>query len=186
MMILKFRQNIATWFLNRKIKKLNRDSKAVGFSEATKIGILYDASKEDDYLLVKKLVQEIRDEHKDVLALGYINAKNLPRNRYIKLGLDFFTKKQLNWYKKPVGLTATNFINENFDVLINLNIEKVYPLRYLAAATKASFKIGRYNSGNQGYCDFMVKAERRSGLEDLIKQTMHYLKIINNNELQKA
>ncbi|MBT8196221.1 MAG: hypothetical protein KJO64_07325 [Bacteroidia bacterium] len=185
-MILKFRQNIATWFLNRKIKKQNRVAKAVGFNDAKKIGILYDATKEDNYQLVKKMVEGIRSEHKEVVAMGFINAKSLPRNRYIKLGLDFFTKKNLNWYKKPVGPTIDNFVKENFDVLINLNIENAYPLRYLAAATKASFKIGRFNNSNSGYCDFMLQVEKKTGLDGLIDQSMHYLKIINSNELQKA
>lgn len=185
-MILKFRQNISTWFLNRKIIKQKRVSKSVGFNQAKKIGILYDASNEKNYLLVKKMVQDIRDAHKDVCALGYINAKNLPENRYIKLGLDFFTKKHLNWYKKPVGPTIDNFVKENFDVLINLNIESVYPLRYIAAATKASFKIGRFNNSNAGYCDFMLQVDKRTGVEGLIQQSMHYLKIINNNELQEV
>ena len=185
-MILKFRQNISTWFLNRKIKKQKRVSKSVGYNQAKHIGILYDASKEKDYLLVKRLVQEIREAHKDVYALGYINAKNLPENRYIKLGLDFFTKKNLNWYKKPVGPTIDNFVKENFDVLINLNIENAYPLRYVAAATKSSFKIGRFNSSNEGYCDFMLQVDKRIGLEGLIQQSMHYLKIINSDEFQKA
>jgi len=185
-MILKFRQNIATWFLNRKIKKQNRSATAVGFNDAKKIGVLYDASKEENYLLVKKMVEDIRKEHKEIIALGFINAKNLPRNRYIKLGLDFITKKDLNWYKKPVGTTIDNFVKENFDVLINLNIEGAYPLRYLAAATKASFKIGRFNNSNNGVCDFMLQVEKKKGLGGLIDQSMHYLKIINNNELQKA
>ena len=185
-MVLKFRQNIATWFLRRKVKKQSRQNKSVGYKEARKIGILYDASREQDYLLIKKLVHDLREEHKEVLALGYINAKKLPKNTFIKLGLDFITKKNLNWYKKPVSQTATNFTKEKFDVLINLNIESAYPLRYIAAASHATFKIGRFNKNNKGFCDFMLQVEKNTELKDLIEQSMHYLKIINSNELQKA
>lgn len=78
------------------------------------------------------------------------------------------------------------FIHANFDILINLNIQKCFPLKYLAAITKASFKIGRYESRHQQYLDFMIKTNESVTLKQFIELTNKYIKIIGNGTNQIA
>ncbi|MEO5571269.1 MAG: hypothetical protein ABIT08_00495 [Bacteroidia bacterium] len=163
-----------------------REQKSVPFSEAKTIGILYDATNERDYELVKKFVKEIREQKKDVLALGYYNAKELPNMRYVKLGLDFFTKKSLNWHLKPNQAAISNFINAKFDILINLTIEKNFPLKYIFAKTKAKFKIGKYDKKNAAYYDMMIQTDENVSLGKFIELTVHYLNQLRNADLQKT
>jgi hypothetical protein len=180
------RHKIANYLFHREMKNHKRVQKSVPFSEAKTIGILYDATTERDYELVKKFVKEIRDQHKDVLALGYYDKKELPDTRFVKLGLDFFTKKHLNWHLKPHHHGIHNFINAEFDILINLAIEKNFPLKYIFAKTKARFKIGRYEKINARYYDMMIHTDENVSLGKFIELVVHYLNQLRNANLQEA
>src|SRR5450432_876212 len=111
----KLKNKIANYLLVREMNMQRRDHKSVSFDRAKTIGILYDSTNERNYELVKSYVKRMRDEFKkDVLALGYYNDKELPQMRYSKLGLDFFTKKNLNWRMKPTHPMVSKFINADF------------------------------------------------------------------------
>ena len=74
----------------------------------------------------------------------------------------------------------------DFDILINLNIEKCFPLKYISAKTKAKFKIGRYDKKNAAYCDMMISTEENISLGKFIEQLLHYLNLLNNDRLQEV
>lgn len=182
----KIKSKVANYVFMREMNNYRREQKLVPFTEAKKIGILYDSTNEKHYEIVKKLVKDIRAQQKDVLALGYYDNKQLPNTRYVKLGLDFFTKKSLNWYLKPHNPNINNFINADFDILINLNIEKSFPLKYISAKTKAKFKIGKYDKKNAPFCDMMISTEENISLGKFIEQLLHYLNLLKNDHLQEA
>ena len=78
-------------FLNEFRNKFSKGG-VVPFDQATSIGIIYDSSNEAHYDIVRKYVKELREtHHKDVLALGYYDQKELPTLRFSKLGLDFLS-----------------------------------------------------------------------------------------------
>lgn len=174
------RSKISGFLLQKEILKQQRKSEVVTFEQARNIGILYDATAESDYELIKNYVRDMRGLSKEVIALGYYDQKELPNTRFMKLGLDFFTQKALNWKMKPVNPIVTNFINKEFDILICLNLDRCIPLRYVSSLTRARFKIGRYDQSSAPIFDFMIKADGAITLKQMIEQVNHYLKLIKN------
>ena len=179
------RYKISNYLLQQEIRNLNRQVSVIPFSEAKNIGILYEATHDKDYELIKNYVKDLRSYSKDVLALGYYNRKELPETRYIKLGLDFFTLKSLNWKMKPNHPIVTNFMNREFDILICMNLDRSIPIRYVSSHTKARFKIGRYDPVCAKIFDFMIKVEDKPDLRIMIEQVNHYLKLIKNEKYQE-
>ncbi len=182
----KLRGQLANYLFNRELRNHVRKPHTVAFEDAKSIGIIYDATENDDYELVKNYVKELRDQKKDVLALGFVNQEELPNMRFSKLGLDFFTRKNLNWYFKPSHPMVSKFIDGDFDIMIFLNVENLTPLKYVAAATKAHFKIGKYDGKNSRYCDCMIKTEDHIPLNQFILLVNQYLKIFSNAQPSKA
>lgn len=183
----KIKQNYVNYLFLREFRNQKRNFKSVTFDEAKTIGILYNATSEKNYEIVKQFVKEIRAQQKDVMALGYIDKREIPDMRYAKLGLDFFTRKAVNWKMKPKHPSVNNFINSDFDILINLNTEKCIPLKYISAMTRAKFKVGRFDKKNILFCDLMIKVGETMGLKDFIEQITHYLKLLkHDNTLKKA
>lgn len=182
----KIRNKIADYLFHRELRTTKRNPRTISFSNARTIGILYDATHEEDYETIKEYVRQMRDQKKEVLALGYVDMNELPAMRFSKLGLDFFTFKNLNWVLKPTHPMVDKFIHSNFDILININLHKCFPLKYLAAITKANFKIGRYEGRHHQYLDFMIKTNDNVSLRQFIELTNTYLKVIGNGTTQIA
>ena len=176
-------RNIRVWlghqrFINE-MKKINRNPEIVSFDEASKIGILYDATDERDSDSVKNYIKNIRANFKkDILAMGFVDRKETHKSQYAQFGLDFFTKKDLNFQMIPINPIVNNFINEKFDILINLNSGKCFPLRYISAMSKARFRVGRYSSSNTIYFDMMIKLNGEPPIRTVIEEIEHFLRLI--------
>ena len=176
----KLKQKIAHFLFNRKMRGHKRNPRTVSFEKARSIGIVYDATEEKDYELVKNYVKEIRDQRKEVVALGYVDLLELPVMRFSKLGLDFFTRKDLTWYLKPNHHIVTKFTEQDFDILINLDTQKCFPVNYVSVLSNARFKIGKYDKKNSRFCDFLIKTDENTSLRQFIDHINHYIRFIGN------
>lgn len=177
------KQKAASYLFYRELQRQHHQPRTTSFGNARTIGILYDATIERNYEIVKAYVKHLRDDFKkDVLALGYYDGNELPPMRFSKLGLDFFTKKNLNWHFKPSHPMISKFVNLDFDYLICLNVDRCMPLRYISAATKAGFKIGRYEKGYAGLYDFMISVNGQVTLPQFIDHVNNYLKHIGHDK----
>ncbi len=164
------------------IKKINVKREVVGFNEALKIGLLYDATDEKDYEYIKTYVKHVRSNYKkDILAMGYVDKKMLPASQFAQYGLDFFTRKDLNYGMIPVDPIVDNFINAKFDILINLNSGKCFPLRYIAAVSNARFRVGRYAKSHTACYDMMIKMKGDLPIKNVIEEVEHFLRLIKQS-----
>ncbi len=176
-----FRHKIANHLFLREFRNHKAQQHMVSFNEAKSIGILYDSSDEKNFELVRKYVKDIRENHhKEVLALGYYDQSELPPMRFAKLGLDFFTRKSLNWYFKPISPIVRNFTQKDFDILLDLHTGNSIPYRYIVALSKAKFKIGRYERTAAPFYDFMISTPEQIQLPQFIQQVNHYLSILKH------
>jgi hypothetical protein len=180
------RDKISNYLLGKEIRNSKRQAVLIPFTDAKNIGILYDATLDKDYELIKNYVKDIRALSKDVIALGFYNGKDLPGSRLMKLGLDFFSRNSLSWKQKPNNAIVNNFMNRHFDILICLSLDRSIPLRYVASNTKAKFKIGKYDPASSGIFDFMIKSDGDTNLKQMIEQVNHYINLIRNETYEKA
>ncbi len=176
-------KDIRAWFGNhrflREIKKLDRKREVISFDDASKIGILYEATDERDSDAIKNYVKNIRTNFKkDIFAIGYVDKNILSKNQFAQVGLDYFTRKDLNFSLRPTNTVVNNFINEEFDILINLHAGKCYPLMYISALSKARFRVGRFSSTNSLYYDMMVKVSGDPPIKTVIDEIEHFLRLI--------
>jgi hypothetical protein len=180
----RIRNKLAGYMLVREIRRVHRVPRVIAFDKAKTIGIIYDATRDQDFELMKNYVRDIRGIGKDVVSLGYFNQKELPGMRFMKLGLDLFTKKSLDWKMKPHSPVVSSFLQRDFDILICFNLVHSVPLSYITAHSKAVFKIGKYDSRFSGLFDFMIKPESTPSLKQMMDQVNHYLTLIRNENKQ--
>ena len=173
----KVRSALGRYSFKKELKKIDNVHETVGFDEAKKIGILYDATVESDYEVVKEYVKRIRAEYKkDILAMGFVEKKKLPHSQFAQYGFDFFCLKDLDFRMIPNDPIVNNFINERFDILINLNAEKCFPLQYIAALSKARFRVGRYDRRTVHCYDMMINLKGDPGIKTMIEEIEIFLK----------
>ena len=173
------RSIIGNYFLKKELKKIVRKREVFNFDDAHTIGIIYDATDLDDRNMVHNFVKYLREKQKKVDSLGFINSKKHDKNLKTQLEFHYFTKKDLTWLLKPKCVDVENFLYKNHDILIDLCIEKCFPIRYICGLSKAKFKVGRTGENSAVIYDLMLNIEKKKTLENYITQVKHYLSIIN-------
>ena len=171
---------IANFRFQKDLEKVRFQRQAVGFDEAKKIGLLYDATDEGDFEAIKAYLKGVRKEQKEVYALGYVDKKELPRSQFAQYGIDFFTRKDLGWNMIPGNLTVNNFINEPYDIVVNLAVNSCFPLRYITAVSHARFRVGRFDKRNTYCYDLMLNTRDDIGIQELLVQVENYLRLIKS------
>ena len=142
-----FKTKIGQIVFQNQLKSNKRKKEVCNLDSAKSIGILFDATNEEQINQIQPFVSYFFNLKKDVKALGYVNAKKLLYCHTPKLQYDFFYLKDLNWYKKPQNYIIDNFIKKEYDILINLCDSSCIPIKYLVASSVARFKIGQHEDG---------------------------------------
>ena len=175
------RNKIGNYYFKNDITFLKRKKITTNLNKAKYIGILYIVEDEKQYQKICDFIKSLQDERKEVKAIGFVNNKVIPHFCYPKIAYDYFTLKDLNWFMKPSNTFVNDFINKEFDMLIDLSIDKCFSLQYIAGISKAKFKVGRYGINPLNFYDLMIQVENNIKLEDYIKHIRHYLTILNSN-----
>lgn len=159
-----------------------RIPKLFNFNTIKTVGILCDATNPEDFELLKRYVIYLREHRKRVKVIGFFSAKRIPELTYSKLEYDFFSKKELNWFGKPSSVIIENFINEEWDLLIDLNIKDHFPLKYISALSKANFKVGKFNEKEMEIYDMMIDSDNTKTLKYFLRQVDLYITMLNKVE----
>ena len=172
-----FKQKVGDYVFRRDLKHNDRKREVHNLHTAQSIGILYDATDLKDMILVSEFVNDLFKTKKDVKALGFVNRNELTHHHMPMLQFDFFFLKDLNWYYKPQNYIIKNFLEKDYDILINLCTSNCVPVKYLAGSSKAKFKVGKYEQDLSIY-DMMIDVKKDT-LSVLISEVKHYLNLIN-------
>ena len=174
------KQKVGDFFFKKELKSNPRQREVHNLHSAQSIGILYDATEREDMLKVSEFVNALFQTKKDVKALGFVNLKELTHHHMPMLQFDFFFLKDLNWYYKPQNYIIKNFVEKDYDILINLCNSTCIPVKYLAGISQAKFKVGKYEEDIDLY-DMMIDIKENT-LSALIKEVHHYLTVINQKD----
>jgi hypothetical protein len=141
------------------LKAKKREMASCNIEQAKTIGILFNATHSVAFDIVKDLVKDMGKYKANVLALGYVDSKQLIDHYLYRKGFDFFTRAQLNWFGKPNTDNVSDFIKKPFDILLDLSLDNPFPVKYVLACSAAKFKAGRYST-DQEHLDFMIDIEK--------------------------
>ncbi len=186
---MSFIKNIKLFLANNALKRelgsVKKESvpNKFNFNQIKTVGILVDASNADDFELVKRYVLYLREHSKKVKVIGFFSTKHIPPLTYSKLEYDFFSVKEINWLGKPTTHVIDNFIEEPYDLLIDLNIHDHFPLKYIASISKAKFKVGKYNEKDESIYDMMIDADHTQTLKYFLRQVDTYITMLNKQEI---
>jgi hypothetical protein len=173
--------------LSKKLGKVRRKSFYSNISRIKSIGIVWDASKSEDFINLSRFHQQMNERGINVNILGYYPGKELP-NQYTALRyLTCFRKQEINLFYVPVSSETERFINTIFDILIDVNFEKSFPLYYISSLSKASFKVGLFDKeADSSTFDLMIELKKPVRIEEYLSNVVHYLEMINSGSSVQA
>ena len=178
-LIQNIKNAFGNYFLSVERKSVRRNKKFMNMEEAKTIGIVFDATDKEDFELVKKYVLYLKEMKKKVKAIGFFNQKESPPMAFSKLEYDFFSLKDLSWNNIPNSVYVKNFIADEYDILLDLNLNDLFPLRYISSLSKARFKAGKKSEKNNSIFDMMIEMEKGKDLKFFLKNIDTYLFVIN-------
>ncbi len=168
------------YFFRREYSGIKRHVIFNNIDAVNTIGVIFMADSEENFRLVSRFVLLLKKEGvKEIKILGFVNDKQKPSFLNPKLGQDFFMKNELAWNLIPNSTAALNFIHEQFDILIDLSMADIFPLKYILGKSKAHFKAGLGNCGKDEFLDLMINCQDGDGLEKFSNHLLHYIKQIN-------
>jgi len=180
------RLKIGHSILSKKTGKVKRKVYYSNISRIKNIGIIWDASKTEDFLSLSEFHQSMNERNINVTILGYYPGKELP-DKYTALRyLSCIRRKEISFFYIPLSEEADSFSNKMFDILIDINFEKLFPLSYISALSKASFKVGLFDPvTNSNTFDLMIELKKPVAVKDYLTNVVHYLEMINSGSSVK-
>lgn len=164
--------------LKSRVKSVNRQMRAFNIKDVRTAGIILNASDIKTFELAQNFYKYLKSLNIDTWSLGYADDENVIKAYSYQIGMNHFTKKHLNWYNKPSNSSADQFIEKEFDLLVDLTMEEFFPLYYILGASKAKFKVGKFYENNS-YYDLMIDIDKSKKMDFFIEQIKHYLSLIN-------
>jgi hypothetical protein len=175
------RYKIGNSILTKKIDRIKRKVFYSNISLIKTIGIVWDASKTEDFSSLSKFYQKMHERDIDVKIIGYYPGKELPDKYTAVRYLSCIRKKEVNMFNIPVSTEADVFTRKRFDVLIDINFDKVFPLYYITSLSSASFKVGLFDSeSGSSTFDLMMDIKKPVQIDNYLIQIIHYLEMINS------
>jgi hypothetical protein len=175
------RLKIGESMLGTKLERTSRKVFYSNFSKVKSIGIVWDASKTSDFPALTRFFQKMHERNIEVKIIAYFPGKELPDQYTAIRYLTCFKRTDLNFFYTPDSFETDSYIRNKFDVLIDLNFNKLFPLKYITSLSNSAFKVGIVETEySEKIFDLMMEVKTPVDMEIYLNQILHYLEMINS------
>jgi len=181
------RMHIGNSILAKKASRHSRKPYYRNFGDVKTIGIVWDASRSEEFASLSKFYQQMHDRNIEVFIIGYYQGKELP-NQYTAIRyLTCLREKEVNFFYLPLTPEADKFINTRYNILIDVNFNRIFPLTWMTVLSKAGFKVGLTDHVNHNDpFDLMIELKRPVKIDEYLTHVIHYLEMINADATVKV
>jgi hypothetical protein len=169
--------------MSKGLRSLKRTKIVHNLASAHKIGIVGVVNNSKDFEDITNLQKMLINKNMQVEMLVYFPGKEIPQQFLIRKGINIFNRKEVNWYGKPVMPYAEQFCKIEHDILIDLSLAEVFPIRWLSTLSRANFKVGSLIYDGNPF-ELIIDVDSRREIPYLSEQIIHYLNLLNNRSAQ--
>lgn len=177
----KFFLSIHDRFIKKELSRRNTIPETLDFNKVRTIAIIFDGTKSENEVIVKDFMAQLNKNGKKVELLGY-----LPTNlQSLNADYNSFCKNDLDFFRFPKSKRVDEFIDQPFDILINLSTTNQMQLDFIAALANAKLRVGPYTERTHCY-DLMIDHNEKSNLNSYIKQIDFFLNRMKSSAYEYA
>lgn len=163
-------------FLKKELVTQKSKRSTMYLDSANFIGILFDGTEPAEREIVLAYAEQLKETGKKVKLLAFFDNKLKGES----FAFPAFNRLQLDWALRPTSREALEFKDQPFDLLLNISKNSVTPLDYLAALSKARFRVGPYT--DQTFCyDLLIEHAGKMDLKTFHQQVIFYMKKMRPN-----
>lgn len=174
----------------RHIQQQTRDRHFVTYKSAKTVMLLFQSDVQEENVAIKAIMKQLVADGKKVMAWGFVDKKEVISP--ILSDLRILNKKSVDFFQKPHQAFTRELGDLKFDLLLDISIREILPLRYLGLYANAYFKAGTRNSDPQIY-DFVLDIQNMGNGDDtnsvqsidatfIYNQIIFYLKSIQTSD----
>ncbi|MBW6534891.1 MAG: hypothetical protein K0B11_07780 [Mariniphaga sp.] len=160
--------------LQQKATALERHVKLPHPESIRKVAVLWQPQQKEAY--------QFLHEHFSHALIIFRNICVYAQNPAVEAGNNTITPKDTNWLGFPKKGIVEDFLNTEFDLLLNIALEQNLLLDYLTALSKARFKVGWSPKENNFY-DLNINIKGKQDAMYLASQQILYIRQLNNIKL---
>ncbi|HUS86574.1 MAG TPA: hypothetical protein VMW76_04970 [Bacteroidales bacterium] len=173
------RLSIGKSIIRKRLGKTHRVKKFNNLRNAHKIGIVWDGTFISEFSSITNFHREMHDRGIQIDIICYFPGKILP-NEYTALRyLTCFKRSDLGLFYCPETPEVEEFINTPYEIIIDINFGRHFPLYFITSLSKAEFKVGASNTINHNTLDMTIELSGKDSITYYLDQVKHYLEMIN-------
>lgn len=175
-------KKIIRYFANKQLLKFyqaqQRSTRIKTLINSKSVGILWNPADEgsiDTYEMLRKTLQI-----KGIKPTGiaYIGSNREKETLATITSSGFLHRRDVRWFGRPETGDGLEFIDEPFDILIDLSISKAVALQYILVYSKATFMVG-WQGTEPNYYDLNIDVSVKPECKYLMEQIVYYLENIH-------
>jgi len=175
--------NLQKWFVllivRRNALKTKLTGGQVSIFNAKKIGIVAVVDSKERFESIVKLKKTIESYGPHLSVLVFVPFRIIPDYFNTQMQVEVFSNKEVNIFGIPGGDRVRQFINTEFDIVIDLTLEEIIPMQYLAGMCKSVIKAGKYREQMKNIYDIMLDIEDEMNYQEFQFAMKNYLSKIN-------
>lgn len=145
---------------------------SVGYFEAAKIGIIFKYLSDEHYRRVLEFAGEFERDRKEVSILAFCPKPPLQTD----FNIPNYSIKNLSFWGKLSSEEIDLFLQQEYDFLINLDLEPHAFVDNILSRVKAKCKIGRFKVQREVFYQLMIHVDPLNDFEQFLEQVNHYIK----------
>lgn len=170
---MKLKEKFAKRKLVKKVAQVKRQIKIPEPDSIEKVGVLWEPSGKEAFRFLQ-----------DHFAGSRVIFRNLciyPKGAMADAASSVFTSKDLDWLGFPKPGTVDDFINTEFDLLLNISLTRSFQSEYVTAMSKARFKAG-WSPDENNFFDLNINIKEKQDSLFLARQQIFYLSRLNKSK----
>ena len=178
------KRNAGLKVLGNSLKTFKRNMFVHNLVTARKIaivGIVNNSKDSDEIFNLQKFFVE---NNMQVEVFLYFMGKEIPQQLLLRRGINIINRNDVNWYGKPLAPAVDQFCKVEFDILIDLSLSEIFPIRWISSLSCAKFKVGCLSYEGNPY-ELIINVDDNKSIAYLSEQIIHYLNLLNNRFAQK-
>jgi hypothetical protein len=178
------KRNAGLSALGKSLKTVKRTKFVHNLVTARKVAILGVVNTLKDFDDITSLQKFLNEKNMQVDVLVYFPGKEVPQQLLLRKGINIFNRNEVNWYGKPLVSSVEHFCREEYDILIDLSMVELFPVRWISTLSRSKFKVGSLSYAGNPY-ELIINVDNKKEITYLSEQMIHYLNLINNRFAQE-
>lgn len=170
---------IEFFILSQKYKQIFRSKEFVGLLNTKSIGLIYYVDDFETYKHIQSFISELQSSKININCIGVYSTKLIPSWSNKTINNNLFQEKKYYNLNILNSRYINNFIEKDFDILIDLSLSNKFIPIYISALSRAKLKLTLESENKKKYFDMFIKL-KEPNIKDYIFQLKHYLSNIKN------